>query len=414
MATPPDVLSYPTPTFTPQPLSPPIPPAEVYTGSAAGLRPVRRRAVGSLWMSALLGGVIGCALFVLLALVVLLAFSALNQVPATQTFPTVVTRVVAATRTASTEQPTLLMATNTPQPETPYVNPATPLIFDGLNLPTPDALTVGGVQAQGQIVFAAERLGNVDIYLIDVATRIETRLTDNPAIDTMPYPAPDGRSIVFSSNRDGDYEIYTMSIDGSGVTALTDNSFDDLMPSYSPNGTWIVFSADTESDRYFDLYRMFPNGTSLERLFSSSERNADPRWISEDNAIYFSSGDPADASTWEIRRLDLNTGTHQWLIENTRRDRSPTQGSDGALLFETDGDGRSAIASLNAAGGETAIIYDGPGFDSQPNLSPDGRLIVFNSDVEGRDQLYLMTARGEDVQRLTTLGGFGGVWVPPI
>ena len=47
------------------------------------------------------------------------------------------------------------------------------------------------------------RDGNVDVYVLTLATQELKRLTDDPAIDTEPSWAPDGRSLYFTSDRAG-------------------------------------------------------------------------------------------------------------------------------------------------------------------------------------------------------------------
>jgi Tol biopolymer transport system component len=398
-----DMQPFLQPVYTPSTV-PPIP-GVPYSGSSIRQPRVRGRSprLNSLWISAALGGLIGCALFTFIAVFALLVLSAgADTAPPTPTAAPASPAAALTSRTPS-RTPLPLASTNTPAPDAPV--PET-------SAPTPAPLIIDGAPAQGRILFAAERSGSFDIYLMDLATRTETRLTENPADDVDPAPAPDGQTIVFASDRDGDYELYTMNLDGGEVRQLTSNGYDDLMPSFSPNGTWIVYAADSDSDGLFDLYRVFPNGDSNQRLYSGPQRNADPHWQSADNAVYFSAGAPRDASTWEIRRLDLDSGTAETLTSNRVRDRGPTRGVDDAILYETEGDGGSALALLNPPGGQTALVYDGPGFDYAPALSPDGRLIVFTSDASGRDELYLISANGEDPKQITEAGGTGAAWIP--
>jgi TolB protein len=42
-----------------------------------------------------------------------------------------------------------------------------------------------------------------------------------------------------------------------------------------------------------------------------------------------------------------------------------------------------------------------PSIDTSPSASPDGRMIVFNSDRGGTQQLYVMTAEGGEVRRIS-------------
>ena len=44
-----------------------------------------------------------------------------------------------------------------------------------------------------------------------------------------------GSKIVFASNRDGNFEIYVMNADGSGQTRLTNNANSDASPSFPLN-----------------------------------------------------------------------------------------------------------------------------------------------------------------------------------
>jgi TolB protein len=64
-------------------------------------------------------------------------------------------------------------------------------------------------------VFASERDGNREIYVMNIDGSEQIRLTDNPAVDSDLVWAPDGSRIAFWSRRDGNFEIYVMNADGS-------------------------------------------------------------------------------------------------------------------------------------------------------------------------------------------------------
>lgn len=80
-------------------------------------------------------------------------------------------------------------------------------------------------------VYRSTRDDNSEIYLLDLATQKETRLTNTEANESEPAMSEDGSKIVFVSDADGDKELYVMDRDGSNVRQLTDNDWDDSSPS---------------------------------------------------------------------------------------------------------------------------------------------------------------------------------------
>jgi Tol biopolymer transport system component len=95
-----------------------------------------------------------------------------------------------------------------------------------------------------KILFASNRGGNYEVYVMNSDGGVQTNLSNNAATESYPSWSPDGTRIAFYSNRDGDNEIYTMNADGSGVSQLTANAAIDYFPSWSPDGTKIAFASD--------------------------------------------------------------------------------------------------------------------------------------------------------------------------
>ena len=88
------------------------------------------------------------------------------------------------------------------------------------------------LDAQAQIAFTSNRVGNWEIYVMDIDGKNQQRLTNNASDDWSPSWSPDGKRIVFSSERDGDREIYVMDADGGNPQNLTNNPHRDGDPAW--------------------------------------------------------------------------------------------------------------------------------------------------------------------------------------
>jgi TolB protein len=78
--------------------------------------------------------------------------------------------------------------------------------------------------------------GNLDINVLDLATRKVTRLTTHVAIDTEGTWAPDGKTIFFTSDRSGGPQVYKVSASGGTPERVTFEGSYNARPRLSPNG----------------------------------------------------------------------------------------------------------------------------------------------------------------------------------
>ena len=83
---------------------------------------------------------------------------------------------------------------------------------------------------------------NQDVWLIELATQVRTRLTVSPAHGMNPTWSPDGRRLAFVSTRNRKAEILVMNADGSAVEVLVTMPLGAAIdPRWSPKGDQIAF-----------------------------------------------------------------------------------------------------------------------------------------------------------------------------
>lgn len=94
------------------------------------------------------------------------------------------------------------------------------------------------------LVFSSNRSGNIDLWLLSVATGSLKRLTEDPADDWDPAFSPDGRLLVWSSNRTGAFEIFVAEADGRNPRQLTRGNLAAENPTVTADGKWVIYSAE--------------------------------------------------------------------------------------------------------------------------------------------------------------------------
>jgi TolB protein len=89
--------------------------------------------------------------------------------------------------------------------------------------------------------------GNAEIVLASGGGRLVKRLTNNPAFDGWPSWSPDGRHIVFARERGGDSDIYLVDLAGN-ERLVAGGPGRKTGPRWSPDAKWIYYSRRSEGE----------------------------------------------------------------------------------------------------------------------------------------------------------------------
>ncbi|MGZ3404145.1 MAG: Tol-Pal system protein TolB, partial [Phenylobacterium sp.] len=144
----------------------------------------------------------------------------------------------------------------------------------------------------------SERLGNSDIYVMDLGSHATTRLTSDPAIDTSPSFSPNGSQIVFNSDRSGQPELYVMGADGSNPHRISFGQGRYTTPVWSPTGEFIAFTKQTGGE--FHIGVMKPDGSD-ERILTSSFLDEGPDWAPNGRVLVFARrGGDYSSKLWTV------------------------------------------------------------------------------------------------------------------
>jgi Tol biopolymer transport system component len=139
-----------------------------------------------------------------------------------------------------------------------------------------------------QAAFSTFRSAGPDLWILDVARGVPTRLTSDPSGASAPIWSPDGKAIAFRSLRNGREDLYMRAADGSGTDQLLlSDEFSKIPESLSPDGRYLTYYAVGPPPRHRDLWVLPLFGDRRPFAFRESEKfreafghfSPDGRWM---------------------------------------------------------------------------------------------------------------------------------------
>jgi TolB protein len=219
--------------------------------------------------------------------------------------------------------------------------------------------------------------------------------------------APDGRRMVYVSIIAGREQLFVMNAEGGGQRQLTSDDADHEDPAWSPDGTRIAFVRIHGGHKIIHL--IDPEGHRLEPLTPPTQSAIHPSWSPDSRRILYCTDDdlrPPAKNESQIYAIDLATHRVATLASggvNTYPNLSP----DGRrLLFRRMvGDLNSEVFVADADGSHPRNLSNHPAFDGWPAWSPDGRRIAFASNRNAAYQIFVMDPDGGNVRLVANTEG---------
>lgn len=268
------------------------------------------------------------------------------------------------------------------------------------------ATTIAALLVPGLLLFGCSLLG-------DDEPRWDTDVPESAPVEASGGTwGPDGKHIAFVHTPDSAEvspaainQLWTYHLEADTMRRVTKGPL--LTPNWSPDGERFVFNSDRIPQH---LFTVGANGRNLKRLTGPDSPNPElentvvGRWspsgdrilfsveAGEKSGIYIMNPDGSEVEKlvgWSLQPAWFPNGERVVYIDfDSSRDRQ-------VFVANADGTGQRKLTNLENSR-DTA----------SPSVSPDGETIAFAHD----DQIYLMSATGENVRQVT--GGKGSATQP--
>jgi len=120
--------------------------------------------------------------------------------------------------------------------------------------------------------------GYICTVTADGLGKVEAVVSEPPALNVEPVWSPDGRFVAFRSIRDGNSDVYVVDLETGSEKRLTDSAALDLEPDWSPDGEWIAFGSNREGQLTTDVYIMRKDGSDIRQLTDHEAKDSYPVW----------------------------------------------------------------------------------------------------------------------------------------
>ena len=294
-----------------------------------------------------------------------------------------------------------------------------------------------------QIAFISDRDGDYEVHLMDTAGDFQTQVTNNQTYTIHPYWSPDGQSIIFNelhrpsrtydiksfdlhsksihtllddedlnsyaqlspngnflvfdkwqNNNSENGEIYLLDTQTKELTRLTNNkNVYDGYPAWFSNNKHIIYSA--QKDEYFKLYYLNIESPSPQPL--TSGKYDDQRAHVMDDQVVFNRNIEGDINIYKSHLIATENG---WKLDSIVQLTFPEYAypsyspNEDQVLYQAKFFDKWQLYTHNFKTGKTNRLTN-KGNNEQASWSPDGKSIVYVSDVNGHQNLYLLDSLNE-------------------
>jgi len=203
------------------------------------------------------------------------------------------------------------------------------------------------------------------VYVHDVAAGKRRVVANFRGSNSAPAWSPDGKFLAVTLSRDGGSQIYVIPAAGGEPRRLTQSSSIDTEPAYAPDGSGIYFVSDRGGSP--QIYRTPVMGGPVQRVTFQGSYNISPsispdgRWMA-----YIA----RNGGQYRLHLMDLQSDKIQAVTETSADERPSFAPNSRLIVYATQLQGREALMTTTLDGRITARLAGQAGDIREPHWGP--------------------------------------------
>jgi Tol biopolymer transport system component len=253
------------------------------------------------------------------------------------------------------------------------------------------------------VAFVRETHEGRDVYLLDLVTKSERRLTrDHHRISGLSW-SPDGQAVIMSSPRSGVEALYRVAIT-DGTIVRVPNTGDWATQPMAGRDRLVFSQAHDDSNIYRVDLRDGRAVGAARRIIASSRLDEAPHISPDGRSIAFHSMRSGGQGIW-VASADGTSPRRVTFLPVASGPRWSPDGLSIAFGALAPGLARPDIWIVDANGGTPRRITVDPSYETMLSWAADGASVYYRSDRSGGWEVWNMPIRGGTATQLTQGGG---------
>ncbi len=250
-------------------------------------------------------------------------------------------------------------------------------------------------------------------YVLKVGRMFELQIADadgygaqrilGPQLQPIMSPkwSPDGMRLAYVSFEQQKPIVYVHNLLTGKRQTLANYWGSNTAPAWSPDGKHLAVVLSKEGGSQIFLINADGSGQPR-RLTFTGDINTEPAFTPDGKSIVFTSN---RGNTPQVYRMDLASGDTERLTMQGAYNASAKLSADGRFMTYVSRDnGSFHVAILDLETRQSTMLTDTDSDDS-PSFAPNGRLILYDTIIDQRHVLAVVSSDGRVKQRLKALAG---------